>query len=514
MKLRKIVTALLSLVSVSSHTSNNAETFISARGKGPEDDHNTFISLINATPYRWHKTYNNSHQVNWNKKWPEYIESGQSVTVYAKNVAGLRRQDAAAETTYSLEGTSKPASLQVQYRAGTRHEVYVQFLENLYTMNNAKYTEHSVGFHRDPGGVGFILAGTENDFISNDGPLDWMQQQLPEIGHLPLREICLPRSHNAGQWKNTEAIGVGHSRNTQCHKLELYHQLGNGGVRVLDVRAVMKHGKFHQAHGSFIGSTYNGMFGASLGEMVDQANQFMKDYPGELYIWDIHHFAARNGDDHYKPLDDDARKKLYDELKRINWRPHYKEDADLSRLPLSDLIDEKLAKSGRSVSLIRVPTEWASKKHFPGSHSGFFTGVNLPLKTRWSDTNKLQKLIDDQVKGLREARSSRKSEMYNMDWILTQQNIQVAFPMQLESIVEMSRQAWKALYSDLWGALTDISYPNLITMDNIHGNEQKAIVMAINKCLGARRCGKLGGMVTGAVNETIGPVHDTGSDAD
>ncbi|GAB0136297.1 hypothetical protein EsDP_00004603 [Epichloe bromicola] len=472
--------------------------------KGPEDDYDTHVSLINATPYRWHKTYNNSYQLmSWESTWPMYITPGQSVTVRANNFGyGLRnRYDSAGEVTYALEGTQHGASFQVQYRSGRPHHVWIQFREQLETLNNAQRTEHNLGFSRLPGGVGFVLAGKEGDFISNDGPIQWMQAQLPEIQGLPLREITLPRSHHAGLWKCGEAIGLAQPRNTQTQTVSLFDQLGNGGVRVLDVRPLLRNRKFRESHGSFLGHTYNGMTGTTLREMVETFNDFTSQYPGELYIWDIHEGDSRNGDRGFRPLDDDDLKELYSELGRIKHRGSFSEGGeDLTRRPLKHFITPKLMQSKKSTVLVRIPSSWALRKHFPGSKEGFVTGLNFPLKSHWSKTNDVQKMMDDQLSRLREARGSRASEMYNMDWLLTQVGIQVAFP--LDSIMELSRAAWRTLYGEFWQALTDQTYPNMVTMDDIHGNSHKALAMVMNKCLAARRCGDLGGKVKG-LNETV-----------
>ncbi|OAQ62080.1 LysM domain-containing protein [Pochonia chlamydosporia 170] len=498
--LYKIVTVLVGIATVAiafSGTEDTKET-IETRDKSPEVGRNTYISLINATPYNWTKTYNHSYQMNsWDSKWPKLMQPGESVTVYASIRFSPYHpmRDSAGETTYRIEGTKNPMSFQVQCRSGIVHEAYIQFLENLETLNNNKYTEHNLGFSRTPGGVGFVLAGTEDHFISNDGPLDWMQSQINEIGHLPLREITLPRSHHSGQWKNEKLVGGAQPANTQAHVLPLYDQLGNGGIRVLDIRPMLKGGVFHHGHVSVWNGMPNGMLGATIKEMVDMQNKFMKDYPGELFIWDIHEHDARNGDKHFKSLDDEDRKKLYKELFRLQHRHALPDGVDISTRPLNTLISERLRKRGRSCVIVRLPTSWATKKYFPGSKEGFLSGVNFPYKTRWSNTNKMKTLVEDQLRGLREARPSRSSQMYNMDWILTQQRSQALFPLDLESIIELSGEAWKTLFQDLWNALTDETYPNWIALDNIHGNQHKALAMAINKCLAARNCGSLGGKV-------------------
>ncbi|KAG5923646.1 hypothetical protein E4U42_004892, partial [Claviceps africana] len=86
---------------------------IGRRGKRLDDDQDTHVSLINATPYRWHLTFNSSYQLrDWDSAWPAYVVPGASVTVRARNRGhgvGKSASDSAGEVTYELEHTRQPA---------------------------------------------------------------------------------------------------------------------------------------------------------------------------------------------------------------------------------------------------------------------------------------------------------------------------------------------------------------------------------------------------------------------
>ena len=90
-------------------------------------------------------------------------------------------------------------------------------------------------------------------------------------------------------------------------------------------------------------------------------------------------------------------------------------------------------------------------------------------------------------------RTRRDMAVFDMQWIITQDAGQIFMP--VKSIMVLNEPAWRTLYREFWDALTDESYPNWLTMDGMHGNQIKAMCMAINKCLAARRCGTLGGKV-------------------
>ncbi|KAG5948751.1 hypothetical protein E4U53_006156 [Claviceps sorghi] len=490
---------------------------VGRHGRSHKAAHDTYVSLINATPYRWHLTYNNSYQLrDWDGMWPEYILPGASVTVRATNHghgAGKISTDSAGEVTYEVEQTRRPASFQVQYRSGQPfqpgkpHDVRVQFRDQLQTLNNAVGAVVDLGFSRVPGGVGFVLAGREGDFVSNNGPVQWMQAQLPEIGRLPLREVLLPRSHNSGLWEGRHRLGAAQARNTLTQTQTLSHQLGPGGVRVVDMRPLLLDGRFYAVHGavllppgSIMGAEFQGMAGASLADMIAEFNNFTASYPGELYIWDIHEESARSGDREFRPFDSFDVQRLYRELEAVQWRAALPDDhQDITRRPLDSFISPETKDKRQSSVIIRVPADWAKDGGFPGPKQGFVSADSFPLSSRWSNAHHLEDLVVDQTNYLNKMRPSRTSVMHNMDWVLTQSVLQVVFP--VRSIIEMSRGSWRALYGSFWGALSDTTYPNMLSLDAVQGSSLKAIVMAVNKCFAARRCGSLGGKVKLPVQE-------------
>ncbi|PFH55353.1 hypothetical protein XA68_18512 [Ophiocordyceps unilateralis] len=454
------------------------------------------ISLINATPYRWQRVYTHQYEADgWEESidsgggWPEYIESGQAAQVLVRPVV-WSEEDAAAEVRYQLQDTSKPMGLQVEWRA---HYTYVLFKDELETMNNGKLTEHALGWSEGTGGVGFMLAGTEGEFVSNDGPLNWMQSMLPYIGNLTLRQLALPRSHNAGMWKVVRPIGLGSAFNTVTQRDNLYHQLGDGGIRVLDIRAARWHDHFRHAHYTNVKVLgFQGAFGAGIEEMIDIINRFNRDVPGELIIFDLHP-DVRNADtpmwDQLLPFEMDY---LYQLLRKLEHRIVIPDDEDVSYWPLSRFIG-----NGQSAVLIRVSSSWLSRARdgegvFPGGAEGFITEKSLQCYDHWSNTDVLDYLMKDQLAELAKRRPDRDSPLFGTSWLLTQKAADI---LDLNSIISMAAAPWRTLYKEFWDALTDQTYPNWISIDDSHRSSLKAMAMAINFCLAAGRCGSLGGKV-------------------
>ncbi|KAI9167574.1 Chromatin remodeling factor mit1 [Paramyrothecium foliicola] len=453
------------------------------------------VNLVNATPYRWRRGYIHSYQIpRWKKDWPEYIDVGESAEVSAKVFVDGPSKDTAGEVVYHLEGTSKPMSFMVEYRKGKKHQFWIKFLDDLETIRSPKHSELNLGLQRDPGGIGFVLAGKEGDFISNDPPISWMQAQLPLIGHLPLREIVMPMSHHAGLWKSVKRIGFGMPINTQTHNAKLDDQIINSGVRVLDVRPAKFDGDWREGHGTKLAGVWHGVLGAKLEEMIDIVNKFCDEHPGELFIWDVHPTHAWNGDRNFRGLDDWDRWYLYRTFKRLKHRVSVPDNEDLTAWPLNRFIGNKT-----SAVLVRFDESWTANKYFPGGAEGFVTNASFPLSHRWSETGSASKMAADQLKHLRASRPGRGSRLFRSDWLLTQVGVKAVLPQ--ESIRTLAGAAWRALYRELWQGVTGETYPNWIAMDAMHGNELKAMVMAMNHCLVAKRCGDLNGKVVQPRNQ-------------
>ncbi|KAL6834852.1 PLC-like phosphodiesterase [Trichoderma camerunense] len=456
------------------------------------------ITLINATPYKWQRGYIHQYQMpDWEEDFPEHIDPGDMAPVliqpskYHHNWA-----DSAAEVVYDIVGTSEPMSFMVKFN--NRHNTLtVEFLHSLSSMNNAKGSIHEFDITTFPGTAsGFIIAGQEGHFITNDPPIDWMQTMLPELKDKPLREIVLGRSHHSGLWRSHRSIGLASSPNTVTQSVNLHEQLGNGGIRVLDFRPLKIGDEFCEVHGvrtpdPLGGIMFQGSEGALLSDMIQTVNEFNRKYPGELIIWDVHSHDAWNQDEKYRELSDNQtdRVALYNQFLAVENRVNIPDAIqDLSPMPLGWFIGNKT-----SAVLINFDDAWREKDIdvFPGKREGFITGRILPLNHPWSDTNNVHDLAKDQIAEFHAKRPVPQSPIIITEWVLTMKGTQFI----KDTILKLASPAWRSLFVDLWPAATSESYPNWISMDNVRGNQQKTLVMAMNHCLVAKKCGVLGGKV-------------------
>lgn len=454
----------------------------------------TWLVLVNASPYVWKRGYIHQYQMrDWLDDCPEYILPGETRSVWIQPSKGpFNWGDSASDVEYHLVGTSAPMSFMVKF-SNRRPSLRVEFRGELSSLNNAKGSTHDLGVNKFPGGSAFILAGKEGEFLTNDPPLGWMQAMLPELAQVPLNRILLPRSHHAGMWKNVKRIGLGQPSNTQTQSVHLRHQLGNGGIRVLDFRPVRLNGAFRESHGNHVAGFYHGVLGASLSEMIDYVNEFNGRYPGELIIWDVNGDTAWNGDHHYRPLDKADRQALYAQFMKLEHRMSLPndDDEDITLWPLDRFIGNKT-----SAVLINIDAAWRDKdgEAFPGGKDGFVTAKTLPLTHQWSNTDDVRRLTRDQTRSFHELRETPDNPIHISDWVLTQMGVQAALP--TRSILELAAPAWRTLFEDLWREATSESYPNWVAVDNVRGNQHKSLVMAMNHCLVAKKCGDLSGKVT------------------
>ncbi|KAM0415754.1 hypothetical protein ACHAPT_013302 [Fusarium lateritium] len=467
-----------------------------------EWDNRAETTIVNSTPYRWRKGYTHAYQMtNWNKNWPNYIEPGQAARV-STSTGQYNAWDAAGEVVYHLEGVSEPASFMVSrkkpkdgdhiFKWDMPNEIWVTFKENLKTLNSPKKTARKLKWWDWPGGTQWILAGKEGNFIADDAGPAWMSERIDQIGHIPLRELSMPRSHHAGMYRMTEDAGMGTIYNSLTQYRDLKYQLTEGGVRVIDVRPFFIHDKKHgyrafEAHGAVVGASWHGVVGAPLREMIDQVNEFNKKHPGELIIWDIHPAQAlvkNHLSGEVEQMSEGHRAMLYEEFKRLKHRIEVPDHGDLTMWPL-----EKFVGNGTSAVLIRTHREWIKDESWPGGAKGFITTDSFPVHQVWTDSQDVTQLTERMLPEMTRMKRKRNSKIFFADWVINQKGFDVVASK--TPITDLAVMAYKAMYYEFWEALTTDTYPNWIATDGIYSSELKSFAMAINHCLAAKMCGKM-----------------------
>jgi hypothetical protein len=301
-----------------------------------------------------------------------------------------------------------------------------------------------------------------------------MQKSLSSIGSKTLREIAMPASHNSGMNKLTNRYsGVEH--NTLTQSLGVYLQAKNG-VRYFDIRPAYRLGTFYSGHFSKLAGRYIGGTGTSIHDIVHDINDFNIDFPGELIILDVSH--DMNIDSDFRHLTPPEWQELYQALDGLAdlWTPRSSNlPHDLSTVPLSTFITP----GSKSSIIIRLPA-YAPAVTGVSRHHAFLPDTRLPVANRFSDTDRPNDLSVDQIRKMH-LHPSPRDMMFMGVWTLTEHwlhSINVAN--HAHSIIVHTAIAHRRLFSDLWPAMSQKFYPNLIQVDDIHNTDVLALTMAIN----------------------------------
>jgi len=114
-------------------------------------------------------------------------------------------------------------------------------------------------------------------------------------------------------------------------------------------------------------------------------------------------------------------------------------------------------------------------------HTAFIHEYDLPITGSYSNTEKPDYLSNDQIRKLNQLRPSPQDPIFMSVWTLTERwlhMLNVANP--AHSIIGGAAAAQRALFRNLWHALSKTTYPNLIQVDDIHDKQVLALAIAIN----------------------------------
>lgn len=291
-------------------------------------------------------------------------------------------QDTSGEAwvTYKLEGTYRPASFKLRVSHDDKM-VYAEFLDQLESLGNPVGSIVRIGYTTEEKpdmypGQAFILSGTEGSFMSTNPPPNWMSASANTFNDRTMREFVLPATHNSGITKLTAKRG-GYEHIDQTQSLSIYEQLKRG-VRILDIRPswwddpnasdagfivhkndpLRNHVGAQVRCGNFRANQVKVWIGAAsihISEVVDQINQFNKDYPGEVIFVRVRFFDTIF-DDYETKMHHLTWHLLNIEAMGKVWLPDEGEDSDLGRYPLHIVRGQE---AGGSAVYISMPTKWA-----------------------------------------------------------------------------------------------------------------------------------------------------------
>jgi hypothetical protein len=408
------------------------------------------LTIINATPFPWHKTFQHSYQMTeWD--FPQQIGAGEIVTVATEWQWMGNRNDDAGEAGYSFtaeDGSTVGFQFHADHKGSPQLSV---LLDSASTFGNPPGSRIDLDFTND-GDTPFIFSGNQKaSFASSNPPTNWMQQNLASIGCLPLNRICMPASHNAGMSVLNGKTAFASPENTLAHYTDIAGQL-DAGFRFFDIRPVVSKGAFFTGHYSqLIDVTWQGGNGQSIAAIIDQINAFL-DKNRELIIINLSHTLDTDND--YEPFTQDEQNRLFQQLLRLKYRYIIPDGVkDLSTLTLNDFLA-----AGPAVIILldnAQANDHLSASSFP--NSGFYTNAQLPIFNSYSNTDQVRQMSADQLSKLAKQRNSSSKEMFLLSWTLTT----------ILDVRLWAAMAHNALFGDLWPVMRGNRYPNFIMVDGI-----------------------------------------------
>ena len=209
----------------------------------------------------------------------------------------------------------------------------------------------------------------------------WMQGHISVIGDLPLSEICIPASRNAGMYVRFSETPGGADDNDLFQTMSIYDQL-RFGARMLDIRPTYHYGGWFCGHYTHTGAAFGwgewkGGDGASIEKVIEEINLFTSRN-SELIIVNIS--LVFNMDEGRK-CNNAERDQLLNLLSNLNYLYTARNPMDirLDRMRLREYID------GNQPCVLVVFADDAyldlSPDH-PASRNFFHKQTRLPINER------------------------------------------------------------------------------------------------------------------------------------
>lgn len=458
------------------------------------------ITLVNGTTSDWHRrTHTHEYQLDaWD--FPATIKAGTSVSVYVEWHQGpfTHEGDDAGEVSYALVGTNFHFQVQARAKSGFTLQVC---LSNLPTLNYPKGTTIPLGWdwNDNPSGgyVTFVLAGEPDYYqVSGADAGSWLQQALPVLGALPLRQLCLPGSHDAGMSIYTSGTAFAHACNSLTQTTGILGQL-QYGARYFDIRPVISAGQYYTGHYSDLGS-WQGANGQSLDAIIADINTYTATHP-ELIILNLSHDLNTDvGSFSYRPFTQPEWDALFAKLQTLSGL-FVSAATDLSTLPLQDFIYPSYAQPvvGPSPDQLLTGPPPADKRPARMPQAAVVvivepTGITLPpgfypytafdVYNHYAEKNDVTKMAADQFSKLQQQRPTPTAPPFLLSWTLTQNGVQASTCSSgaSNSILTLASIADPQLYVQLPGACTPQCYPNILYLDALHDAAPAALARAIN----------------------------------
>jgi len=433
-----------------------------------------FITFYNSTDSDWKRSGQHSYQMEaWS--FPEAIRAGEHQKVYIEWQTGMfiTTEDDSGEVTYTLADGS---AFTLQARA--KHDFMLDVcFSNLVTVDHPQGTTVPLGWKHD-GNVDFILAGKTGHYVSTGlNGADWMQNNISLLGNLPLRNMCITGSHDAGMSVFTSGTAGAFECNTLTQSNSIRDQLMLG-ARYFDIRPVISAGQYYTGHyGYLLNTSWQGANGQSVRAVIDDINNFTSQHR-ELIVLNLSHSLNTDAGRDYRAFTQQEWDGLFSELRSISDLYISSDpDVDLTRLTLGQFISGQPA----VVVILELDDGDKDKIHLPAGlqGQGFYLYSSFNAYNSYAEKNDVGVMADDQFGKMRE---NMPSSYFLLSWTLTQSPLQATTCKTglASSIRELADEANEQLATLLSPQVTRNNYPNIIYVDNVISTGTAAMAMSVN----------------------------------
>ncbi|PSN67147.1 PLC-like phosphodiesterase [Corynespora cassiicola Philippines] len=429
-----------------------------------------YLTLVNGSPNDWVLSGHSSYQMDtWS--WPT-ISAGKSAKVYVEFGTKGHTGDDAGEAFYDVKDVGK---FEIQGRKPSDYKLTIK-LNEMETKQSKKGDNIDLGFRHD-NAVNWIMSTDEaGDWWSNSGTYtDWMQQSMGSLGNRTLKQIVMPGSHDAGMSTFKPGTVGAHFTNTQTQYLDFYQQL-MAGSRYFDLRPVISNGEWVAGHYSAIEDIWLGGNGQSLKDIIQQVNDFTKEYK-ELIIINLSHTLDTDHD--FKDLTQEQWHDLFKTLEGVENR--FTVDDPGNKDFTNNVLGDFIADRASVFIFASLPGEMSLGDY---AKKGFFRGENFPIYDSYSNSNEAEEMENDQIKKVKDERNlvaddgKRKDKFHILSWTLTQQPEDVLNPD--KAIMNLATEVHDDLFDKAFNAFTPESFPNVLYVDAI-GIRDKPVVFPFDK---------------------------------
>jgi hypothetical protein len=258
---------------------------------------------------------------------------------------------------------------------------------------------------------------------------DWMQQLLydhPDES-ISLRDICLPRSHDAGMYVLQNCTIGANACNVQTQDRDMRTQLMDG-IRMFDIRPLYKNNGFFTRHSR--GCDGLGCYGARVETMLQQLREFLDEH-NELVFIEFSFWCYTDGDD---PV---FRNMLFSILGDRLYRESGEDNTSIIDRPLEEILPPE-QEYGKAIALVHGAANTGANRA-----EGIFSKNYLPMSGRFSNAQDFPDMKADQFEKYRSFAHEGNS-LFKLSWTLTQdadQALACLLPGTQQSLESMANSA-------------------------------------------------------------------------